>query len=101
MESLYAYEIPGYLLDRHNNNAPQAFSLDIGEQNMVPGGRRSRRKAINSKVSSNFFTYYGTFAAALYLTLHQKITTIVPKTKLHRNQMPDPPKRFKDIANYP
>jgi hypothetical protein len=28
-------------------------------------------------------TYYGTFATALHPTLHQKITSIVPKTRLH------------------
>jgi hypothetical protein len=101
IESLHAYKIPSYLPDQHNNNALQAFSPDIREQNIIPRGQRSRRKAINSKVSSNFFTYYRTFAAALHPTLHQKITTIVLKTKLHQNQLPNPPKRFKDIANYP
>jgi hypothetical protein len=39
----------------------------------------------NSEVSSNFFTYYGTFATALYPTLHQKITSTVLKTRLHRD----------------
>jgi hypothetical protein len=31
MESRYAYDIPGYLLGQHNNNAPQAFNPDIRE----------------------------------------------------------------------
>jgi hypothetical protein len=113
----HANEIPGYLPNRHNNNAPQTFNPDIGDQNVITGGRRSRappvdyrslsggrgrgRSAGNNGVSSNFFTYYGTFATALHPTLHQKITSIVPKTKLHRDQMPEPPKRFKDVANHP
>jgi hypothetical protein len=113
----HAHEIPGYLPDRHNNNAPQAFNPDIGSQNVITGGRRSRAPPVdyrslsrgrgqgkgagNSGVSSNFFTYYGTFATALHPTLHQKITSIVPKTRLHRDQMPEPPKRFKDVANHP
>jgi hypothetical protein len=97
----YVYEIPSYLPDRYNNNAPQAFNLDIRDQNIITEGRRSRappvnyrslsrgrgrgRNAGNSGVSSNFFTYYGTFATALYLTLHQKITSIVLKTRLYRD----------------
>jgi hypothetical protein len=101
MESRHAYDVPGYLPDRHNNNAPQAFNPDIGEHNVIAGGRRSRRAPSNNRVSTNFFTYYGTFAAALHPTLYQKITTIVPKTKLHRAQIPEPPKRFKDVANHP
>ena len=119
--SRHAYEIPGYLPDRHNNNAPQALNPDVGAQNVITGGRRrappvdyrtlSRgssstgrargRGTTNNGVSSNFFTYYGTFATALHPTLHQKITSIVPKTKLHRDQIPEPPNRFKDVANHP
>jgi hypothetical protein len=70
MESRYAYKIPSYLLDRHNNNAPQAFNPDIGEHNVIAGGRRSCRAPSNNRVLINFFTYYSTFAAALHLTLY-------------------------------
>jgi hypothetical protein len=115
--SRHAYDIPGYLPDRHNNNAPQAFNPDVGDQNIITEGRRSRAPPVDYRSlsrgsssrrggasrgpSSNFFTYYGTFATALHPTLHQKITSIVPKTQLHRDQMPGPPKRFKDVANHP
>ena len=94
----HPHEIPDYLLDRHNNDAPQALNPDIGKQNVITGSRRSRappvdykslsgrggrgRGAGNRGVSSNFFTYYGTFATALHPTLHQKITSIVPKTSV-------------------
>jgi hypothetical protein len=113
----HAHEISGYLPDRHNNNAPQARNPDIGEQNIITEDRRGRAPPVDYRalargsssrgrgrgrgVSSNFFTYYGTFAAALHPTIHQKITTIVPKTRVHRDQMPEPPKRFKDVANHP
>jgi hypothetical protein len=70
MESRHAYDVPGYLLDRHNNNAPQAFNPDIREHNVIAGGRQSRRAPSNNRVLTNFFTYYSTFAAALYLTLY-------------------------------
>jgi hypothetical protein len=36
----------------------------------LSGGRGRGRGASNSGVSLNFFTYYRTFATALYLTLH-------------------------------
>ena len=111
----HMYDIPGYLPDRHNNNAPQAFNPDVGEQNIITDSRRSRAPPVDYRalargtssrgrgngVSSNFFTYYGTFATALHPTLHQKITAIVPKTGIHRDQMPAPPNRFKDVAKHP
>jgi hypothetical protein len=118
----HVHEIPGYLPDRHNNNAPQALNPDVGDQNIITEGRRSRAPPVDYGVlsrgsssrhggashggashgpSSTHFTYYGTFATALHPTLHEKITSIVPKTKLHRDQMPEPPKRFKDVANHP
>jgi hypothetical protein len=56
MESRHAYEIPSYLPDCHNNNAPQAFNLDIGEHNVIARGRRSRRAPSNNRVLTNFFT---------------------------------------------
>ncbi|KAI1507080.1 hypothetical protein Ptr86124_013971, partial [Pyrenophora tritici-repentis] len=96
MESRHAYDIPGYLPDRHNNNALQALHPDIGDHNVITGSRRSRAKKGQDRVSSNFFTYYGTFATSLHPTLYEKITAITPKTRLHRDQMPEPPKRFKD-----
>ncbi|KAI1507549.1 Pol protein [Pyrenophora tritici-repentis] len=101
MESRHAYDIPGYLPDRHNNNAPQALHPDIGDHNVITGSRRSRAKKGQDRVSSNFFTYYGTFATSLHPTLYEKITAITPKTRLHRDQMPEPPKRFKDVVSHP
>jgi hypothetical protein len=84
----HAQEIPGYFLDRRRNNAPQALNPDIGEHNVISRSRRSRAPPAEKKrdgVSSNFLTYYGTFASALRLALHQKITTLVPKTRIHRD----------------
>jgi hypothetical protein len=113
----HVHEIPSYLPDRHNNNAPQALNPDVGDQNVITEGRRSRAPPVDYRVLSrgssskhggashgplsSHFTYYGTFATALHPTLHQKITSIVPKARLHRDQMPEPPKRFKDVTNHP
>jgi hypothetical protein len=81
----HVHEIPGYLPDRHNNNAPQALNLDVGDQNIITEGRRSRAPPVNYRSlsggrgrgrgasygpSSTYFTYYRTFATALHLTLH-------------------------------
>jgi hypothetical protein len=43
----HTHEIPGYLPDCHINNAPQAFNPDIGDQNVITGGRRSRAPPVN------------------------------------------------------
>jgi hypothetical protein len=53
---------------------------------VISRSRRSRallEKGKQDGVSSSFFTYHGTFAAALRPTLHQKITALVPKTKIY------------------
>jgi hypothetical protein len=81
----HVHEIPGYLLDRHNNNAPQALNPDVGDQNIITEGRRScappvdyrslsrgrgRGRGASYGPSLTYFTYYGTFATALHPTLH-------------------------------
>jgi hypothetical protein len=112
----HAHKIPGYLPDRQNNNAPQTFNPDIGVQNIIHEGRYSRAPRVDDRVlshgssskhggasygaSSTHFTYYRTFTTALHPSLHQKITFIVSKARLHGDQMPELPKRFKDVANH-
>jgi hypothetical protein len=43
----HVYNIPSYLPNRHNNNAPQALNPDIGDQNIITEARRSRAPPVD------------------------------------------------------
>jgi hypothetical protein len=63
------------------------------EQNIVKG-KRSRKPV-------NLGTYLATFAACINPTALAKLLNNAPKIRLHRDQLPAVPKRWKDLDYYP
>jgi hypothetical protein len=76
------------LPDRRSNNAPrrEEISSQLSESNVLTGKRQRQRKTLG--------TYFVAFAAAL-----QPLET--QKSRLHREQLPPPPKRWKDLEKHP
>lgn len=72
--------------DRRSNNAPrrEEISSQLDESNVLTGKRQ--RKTLG--------TYFVAFAAALQPLEPQK-------ARLHRNQLPPPPKRWRDLEKHP
>jgi hypothetical protein len=72
--------------DRRLNNAPrrEEISSQLSSSNVLTGKRQ--RKTLG--------TYFVAFAAALQLAELQK-------SRLHRDQLPPPPKRWKDLEKHP
>ena len=109
---------PGYLPDRHSNNAPQAYHPDIGDARNIIQGRRerrpppqpdgmvnyssrnNRRKEITPPAPSTAAAYYAAFAATL--TTHPQVLRDRLKAgkTLHRDRLPPPPKRYKDLNSH-
>jgi hypothetical protein len=91
----YALAQEGEELDRTSNNAIRRgeISSQVSEQFIVPG-KRSRKPV-------NFGTYLATFAACINPTAPAKLFNEVPKIRLHRDQLPPEPKRWKDLDRHP
>ena len=72
--------------DRRSNNAPrrEEISSQLSESNILTGKRQ--RKTLG--------TYFVTFAAALRPPEPQK-------ARLHRHELPPPPKRWRDLEKHP
>jgi hypothetical protein len=75
-------------LDRRLNNAlrRKEISSQLSESNVLTGKRQRQRKTLG--------TYFVAFAAALRPPESQK-------TRLHRDQLPPPPKRWRDLEKHP
>jgi hypothetical protein len=74
--------------DRRSNNAPrrEEISSQLSESNVLTGKRQRQRKTLG--------TYFVAFAAALQPLEPQK-------SRLHRDQLPPPPKRWRDLEKHP
>ena len=53
---LSAIDPPGYVPDRHSNNAPQARHPDVGDTRNVVQGRRKRRSPPRADGMATFLT---------------------------------------------
>ena len=84
-----------YIPDRGRNNAPRKADPEVSSSNIISGKRA--RKPPNQALA----TYYAAFAAAANPTLSSKLAGELPKIKLHRDQLPPPPKRWKDLKKHP
>jgi hypothetical protein len=75
-------------LDRRSNNAPrrEEISSQLSESNVLTGKRQRQRKTLG--------TYFIAFAAALQPAEPQK-------SRLHRDQLPPPPKTWRDLEKHP
>jgi hypothetical protein len=85
-----------YIPDRQRNNAPRMADPEVGSSSNIVSGKRAR-KPTNQALA----TYYAAFAAAANPTVSLKLAGELPKIRLHRDQLPPPPKRWKDIKNHP
>ena len=74
--------------DRRSNNAPrrEEISSQLSESNVLTGKRQRQKKTLG--------TYFVAFAAALQPPESQK-------SRLHRDQLPPPPKRWEDLEKHP
>jgi hypothetical protein len=74
--------------DRRSNNAPRRkeISSQLSESNLLTGKRQRRRKTLS--------TYFVAFAAALQ-------PPVPHKSRLHRDQLPPPSRRWKDSKKHP
>lgn len=81
--------------DRTSNNAARRgeISSQVSEQFIIEG-KRSRKPA-------KFDTYLATFAACINPTASEKLLSEAPKIRLHRDQLPAEPKRWKDLDQHP
>ena len=84
-----------YVPDRLQNNAPRMADPSVSSSNIVTGQRA--RKPTNQALA----TYYKSFAVALNPTAPSKLIGEMPKLRLHRDQLPLPPKRWKDLSSHP
>ncbi|KAI0568239.1 hypothetical protein Alg130_12245, partial [Pyrenophora tritici-repentis] len=91
----YALAREGEEPDRKSNNAARRgeISSQVSEQFIVEG-KRSRKPA-------RFGTYLATFAACINPTASEKLLSEAPKIRLHRDQLPAEPKRWKDLDQHP
>jgi hypothetical protein len=91
----YALAPEGEELDRTSNNARrrEEISSQVSEQ-FILKGKRSRKPV-------NLSTYLATFAACISLTAPAKLLNEAPKIRLHRDQLPAVPKRWKDLDHHP
>ncbi|KAI1663301.1 Pol protein [Pyrenophora tritici-repentis] len=91
----YALAPEGEEPDRTSNNAArrEEISSQVSEQFIVKG-KRSRKPA-------RFGTYLATFAACINPTAPAKLLSEAPKIRLHRDQLPAEPKRWKDLDQHP
>jgi hypothetical protein len=92
-----------YVPDRYQNNAPRRTDPEVGSQENVIEGRRRRPRvnyADRDHLSTNL-TYYSTFLTAISQPETTKLFGEVPKVRLHRDQLPPPPKRYRDVATHP
>ncbi|KAI2478966.1 Pol protein [Pyrenophora tritici-repentis] len=91
----YALAPEGEEPDRKSNNAARRgeISSQVSEQFIVEG-KRSRKPA-------RFGTYLATFAACINPTASEKLLSEAPKIRLHRDQLPAEPKRWKDLDQHP
>ena len=117
-QRLSATDLPGYVPDRHFNNAPRAYHPGVGDTRNVIQGRRERRPAPRGDgmiapsarqshrrgsgppPPSTAAAYYATFAAALTVSPQVLRDHLKAGKKLHRDQLPLPPKRYKDLKTH-
>jgi hypothetical protein len=112
---LSAASQPGYVPDRRTNNAPQAYHPNVGDTRNVIDGQRVRRQAPQAPGMVSFpsrksrkeppppstaAAYYATFAATLASSPQDLRYRLNAGKKLHRDQLPPPPKRYKDLRSH-
>ena len=84
-----------YTPDRKENNAPARTDPTVGSTSNIVTGKRAR-KPPNYALAA----YHEAFAAVTNPTALSKLNGEVPRTQLYRDQLPDPPKRWKDLQNH-
>jgi hypothetical protein len=101
---LSATEIPDYIPDRYNNNAPRARNLELDESNIISGGRssRSRRPPTNPYQQAHPL-FYTNVDNGLYSYLYTLVTTMRqnPEYKVHQSQLPEPPQFYQQLNSHP
>lgn len=85
-----------YIPDRLQNNAPRMADPAVGTSSNIVTGKRARKP-----VNQALVAYYRSFAVAINTTAPTKLIGDTRKLQLHRDQLPEPPKRWKDLKNHP
>jgi hypothetical protein len=89
----------GYVLsddyepDRRQNNAPARRDPAISTSNIITGSRRRREGAGDSH-----FAFMTAFVMAIEAS--EKLTADAPVTRLHRDQLPPPPRNWKSLKSH-
>ena len=79
--------------DRRSNNAPrrEEISSQIDASNVLTSQRQRRMPG----------TYFTTFALAVNSTKTEKLLSEKTGTRLHRDKLPPPPRRWRDLEKHP
>lgn len=85
-----------YVPDRQKNNAPRMMNPEVGSSSNIVSGKRARKQT-NQALAA----YYGAFASAANPSAPSKLSGELPKIQLHLDQLPPPPKRWKDLKSHP
>ena len=85
--------------DRRENNAPGRTNPKISSDNIIVG-KRTRGSAHAAYLSTFAVAYMSTFASAINPVKSRELHEPA-KVRLHREQMPPPPKRWSDLERHP
>ena len=100
-QNLSATQMENYVPDRHQNNAPRRRNLDLSTENIIDGPRRTRREA-NYQEPGRWHTHAITFGGSVddYLRAFATALKPEPMTKIHRTQVPEAPRSFRELDHH-
>lgn len=101
-QDLSATQIEGYVPDRYQNNAPRRRNLDLDEDNIIEGPRRTRMNS-NIQDPGRWHTHAITYGKSIdnYLKAFSTTFNTESTTKIHRTQVPEPPRSYRELDHHP
>jgi len=101
-QDLSATQIEVYLPDRYQNNAPRRRNLDLDEDNIIEGPRRTRMSS-NIQNPGRWHTHAVTYGKSVdsYLKAFSTTFSTESTTKIHRTQVPEPPRSYRELEHHP
>jgi hypothetical protein len=100
-QDLSATQIEGYLPDRYQNNAPRRRNLDLDEDNIIEGPRRTRMNT-NVQDPGRWHSHAITYGKSVDNYLEAFATTFKTEstTKIHRSQVPEAPRSYQELEHH-